>query len=81
MPGATVVVRNTATRQKQMATTDEHGLYSFPVVSVGQYDLEISCPGFQPYRRTGLTININSASLSSGSGSDRGRGEIRPLHL
>src|SRR5208337_2786596 len=61
IPGATVVVVNTATGQKQTATTDEHGLYSFPVLAVGQYDIEISCTGFQPFRRTGLTINVNSA--------------------
>ena len=61
VPGATVVVANTATGQKQTATTDDNGLYSFPVLAVGQYDIEISCAGFQPYRRTGLTINVNSA--------------------
>lgn len=61
VPGATVVVTNTATGQKQTATSDEHGLYSFPVLAVGQYDIEISCPGFQSFRRTGLTINVKSA--------------------
>jgi hypothetical protein len=59
--GATVVVGNTATGLKQTTTTDEQGLYSFPVLAVGQYDMEISCPGFQTYRRTGLTINVKSA--------------------
>jgi Carboxypeptidase regulatory-like domain len=59
--GAAVSVTNTATGQKQTTTADEHGAYSFPVLAVGQYDIEISCAGFQPYRRTGLTININSA--------------------
>ncbi len=32
-----------------------------PVLAVGRYNIEISCPAFQPYRQTGLTININSA--------------------
>lgn len=59
--GATVVVINTATGQQQTATTDENGLYSFPLLAVGKYDLEISCPGFKPYRRTALSIDINNA--------------------
>ena len=61
IPGATVVVTNTANGQKQTMTTDENGLYSCPVLAVGQYQIEISAPGFQSYRRTGLTISINSA--------------------
>jgi Carboxypeptidase regulatory-like domain/TonB dependent receptor len=61
IPGATVVVGNTATGLKQTTTTDEQGVYSFPVLAVGQYDIEISCAGFQSYRRTGLTINVKSA--------------------
>jgi hypothetical protein len=30
-------------------------------VPVGQYELEITFPGFVPYRRTGLAIDVNSA--------------------
>jgi Carboxypeptidase regulatory-like domain/TonB dependent receptor len=59
--GANVVVTNAATGQKQTTTTDDNGLYSFPQLAVGQYDIEVSCPGFRPYRRTGLTINVSSA--------------------
>ncbi|MGB7495107.1 MAG: TonB-dependent receptor [Candidatus Acidiferrum sp.] len=58
--GATVVVTNTATVQKQSATTDENGLYSFPLLSVGNYEIDISCPGFKPFHQSGLTITINS---------------------
>ena len=58
--GANVVVTNAATGQKQTTTTDDNGIYSFPQLAVGQYDIEASSPGFRSYRRTGLTINVSS---------------------
>src|SRR5580693_7217505 len=44
--GASIVVRNTATAIKQSTTTDSQGAYSFPVLAVGQYEVEINAPGF-----------------------------------
>lgn len=59
--GADVTAVNTATGLKQVAKTGEEGAYSFPALAVGQYDIEVSATGFQPYRRTGLVINVNSS--------------------
>ena len=59
--GAEVVVLNTATRAKQATTTNEDGAYTFPVVLVGQYEIDVESTGFKPYRRTGLVVDINSA--------------------
>jgi Carboxypeptidase regulatory-like domain/TonB dependent receptor len=59
--GVTVTVVNTATGVKQMTKTDAQGGYSFPVLSVGQYELAIAADGFRPYRRTGLVVDVNSA--------------------
>jgi Carboxypeptidase regulatory-like domain len=61
IPGATVVVTNTQTGVKQTATTDQDGVFTFPVLSVGQYQMDVSSDGFQSFRKTGLTIDINSA--------------------
>lgn len=61
IPGATVVVANTATRAKQTARTNEEGAYTFPVVPIGQYEIQVEATGFRPYRRTGVVIDINSA--------------------
>jgi len=36
IPGAAVVVTNTATGVKQTTTTDQDGVFTFPVLSVGQ---------------------------------------------
>jgi len=59
--GASVVAVNSATGVKQAIRTNEQGVYTFPAVPVGQYDIEISAPGFTPYRRAGVVIDVNSA--------------------
>ena len=61
IPGAAVEVTNTQTGAKLSATTDEEGAFTFPVLAVGQYQLDVAIDGFQPYRKTGLAIDINSA--------------------
>ena len=43
--------------------TDGTGTYSFPVLPVGNYVLEVNQPGFRPYRRTGIMLDTNSALL------------------
>jgi Carboxypeptidase regulatory-like domain/TonB dependent receptor len=59
--GVTVMVVNAATGAKQTTKTDAQGMYSFPVLSVGQYELDVAADGFRPYRRTGLAVDVNSA--------------------
>ena len=58
--GAAVAAVNTATNVKQETKTDEQGVYSFPALAVGQYNIEISAPGFTPSRKTGVAIDVNS---------------------
>jgi hypothetical protein len=57
----TVTAINAGTGVRQEVTTDDRGVYSFPVLSVGHYDLEFNGAGFRPYRRTGITVDANSA--------------------
>ncbi len=59
--GASVVVTNSATGAKQETKTDDQGVFAFPAIPVGQYNVEISAEGFTPYRRTGVMIDVNSA--------------------
>src|SRR3984885_6566889 len=61
IPGAMVVIKNVQTGAKLTATTDQNGLFTFPVLSVGQYQVDVTADGFQPYKKTGLAIEINSA--------------------
>ena len=61
IPGAMVVITNVQTGAKLTATTDQDGLFTFPVLSVGQYQVDVTAEGFQPYKKRGLAIEINSA--------------------
>src|SRR6202047_3056364 len=59
--GANVVVTNAQTRVKLTTSTDQDGVFTFPVLSVGQYQIDVSADAFKPYRKTGLLMDINSA--------------------
>jgi hypothetical protein len=59
--GAVVVAVNATTGVKQETKANDQGVYSFPALAVGQYNIDISAPGFTPYRKTGLMIDVNSA--------------------
>jgi hypothetical protein len=61
IPGVTVVVTNVETGAKLSATTDQDGVFTFPSVAVGQYQIDVTADAFRPYRKTGLVIDINSA--------------------
>jgi hypothetical protein len=63
IPGARVIAINLDTGVKQTITTNNTGAYSFPGLPVGRYDIEISFPGFRPYRRAGIRIDVNSATV------------------
>ena len=59
--GATVTLNNAGNGIKQKTTTNEQGQYSFPVVPIGHYKLEVDSPGFQPYKKMGVVIDVSSA--------------------
>lgn len=59
--GATVAAVNTATGVKQTTKTDEEGSYAFPVLPVGQYEIDVTADGFKPSKTRGLAIDINAA--------------------
>lgn len=58
---ANVVVRDLERSVERSATTNEAGFYAFTFLPVGKYEIEIKSPGFRPYSRTGLVIDIGSA--------------------
>jgi hypothetical protein len=61
--GASVTLVNSDKGVRQSATTDGKGTYTFPVLPVGSYVLEVNHPGFKPYRRTRIVLDTNSALL------------------
>ncbi len=60
--GATVQVTNTGTGFKQTAKTIESGLYRFPLLPLGTYDLDVQAPGFTAYRQTGIVVTVRAAA-------------------
>jgi Carboxypeptidase regulatory-like domain len=72
---AEVTATNLDSGVRQATKSDEKGFYTFPFLLVGRYDVEASCPGFKPYRRTGVIVDSNSvlvidAALQVGQRSD-----------
>ena len=61
IPGATVTVTNTAQGVQTKTMTDGNGVYTFPALPVGRYDLHFEASGFKPQDKTGLAIDIDSA--------------------
>ncbi|MGA8432608.1 MAG: carboxypeptidase regulatory-like domain-containing protein [Candidatus Sulfotelmatobacter sp.] len=57
---ADVVAINLGSGVRQNAMTDDKGFYTFPVLLIGHYDVEVTHPGFKPYRRTGVVVDANS---------------------
>src|SRR6202522_2013007 len=58
---AAITLVNPHTGVKQSVVADDHGSYSFPVLPVGSYVLEVNHPGFKPYRRTGMVLDTSRA--------------------
>ncbi len=60
LPGVSVALTNVALNASFNATTDDQGVYSFPNVPVGRYDLTASLEGFKSVRRPALAVDIDS---------------------
>src|SRR5215469_14625717 len=59
--GATVTVKNEAQGVETKAKTDSNGIYTFPSLPVGRYDLHFEAEGFKSQDKTGIAIDIDSA--------------------
>src|SRR5213594_483289 len=62
IPEASVRVRNTATGLVRQTPTNERGLYSFPFLPVGAYELEARKQGFAPKVLRGLTLEVGQTA-------------------
>ena len=86
IPGASVTITNVNTGVQQTTKTDQGGVYSFPSLIVGTYNLTIGAQGFQNYQQTGIVLEVGSniavnASLSVGSASQTVQVEAQGLAL
>ena len=60
IPNVTVIARNLDTTVQQTTMTNADGFFNFTAVPVGRYEIEIVQEGFQPYKRTGLVIDVDT---------------------
>jgi Carboxypeptidase regulatory-like domain len=59
--GAKLKLINTAQQTAYQAISDKQGLYVFPNLPVGHYDLTIAATGFSTQRKTNLAVDTDSA--------------------
>jgi hypothetical protein len=59
--GATVTATNVDTGVATTLTTNTQGFYSFQVLALGKYTVDVSKSGFKAYRETDLVLDVNSA--------------------
>jgi hypothetical protein len=58
---AEITARETNKGISYHARTDNKGYYSFPLLPVGVYELDIEAAGFRGYRRNGIVLDTNAA--------------------
>lgn len=61
IPGATITVTNTAQGIQTKTMTDDKGVFNFPSLTVGRYNLEAEAPGFKTVKRNDLVVDLDSA--------------------
>jgi hypothetical protein len=61
VPSARVTLLALGTRALAEAATNEVGLYSFPNLVAGVYELRISAKGFRDFVQTGIIVRINES--------------------
>ena len=59
VPGARVILTNTATGQTRSAITDAAANYVFPLLPVGTYSVIVEQAGFRKFERRGIVIQAN----------------------
>ena len=58
---AKVTVTETRTGQIYRTQTGAQGFFTFPVLPVGQYELEVEATGFRDHRRKGIVLDTSAA--------------------
>jgi hypothetical protein len=59
LPGATVTITNTGTKDSRTATTDDRGGYTFPALFNGVYELKVELEGFKTHDAKNITLSPN----------------------
>jgi hypothetical protein len=60
IPGATVTLTNEATGVVQKQSTTEAGVYAFPAIPVGSYQLRVEASGFKTLNKANNVVQVNT---------------------
>ena len=63
LPGAELVILNEDTGVSRSVLSDERGHYSAPLLSLGNYKVTASLPGFQGETRTGIELTLGREAV------------------
>jgi Carboxypeptidase regulatory-like domain len=58
VPNAQIILTHVDTSTAMETASGAEGLYSFPQLQVGDYELRVSAPGFRDYVQTGISLNL-----------------------
>ena len=59
IPNAAVTATHVETNSRFTTTTNNDGLYRFPTLPIGTYELSVEITGFQKYVGTGINLHVN----------------------
>ena len=62
VPNAKVTLTNSQTGLTRTTATNAAGLYNFPQLPVGSYDLSVEASGFKLSKRTGISLTIGAVA-------------------
>jgi hypothetical protein len=62
IPGASVTVTNTATRQKRLGKSNASGLYNILFLQPGLYDVLVENAGFTSQERKGIDVQVGNSA-------------------
>ena len=60
VPNAPITLTDQSTLVAHRTTSDSAGVYVFPGIPVGKYNLTVMAPGFRTYERTGIVLEVGS---------------------
>jgi len=61
MSDVMVTATNTAQGLATKTTTDARGFYNFPRLPVGTYDIKVESPGFNPEKKSAITVDADAS--------------------
>src|SRR5436309_2551860 len=62
IPGATVTMTNPATNFSRSVVSNEAGVYNFPVLQPGRYNIKVELPGFRTITQNDVELQVQQAA-------------------